>query len=109
MARRSSVSVSGTPPELLATKGMLDQRWIELTSLMLAVLDLDDRQVRVEMRDSTTLMVRLQRPLQKRRTPLSLRTFRLVGVPRMWLTPALTISPERTKKELACANKPCTY
>jgi hypothetical protein len=48
MARRSSLSVSGTPPELLATKGMLDQRWIELTSLMLAVLDLDDRQVRVD-------------------------------------------------------------
>src|SRR6185437_5450432 len=48
MARRSSVSVSVTPPELLATKGMLDERWIELTSLMLAVLDLDDRQVRVD-------------------------------------------------------------
>jgi hypothetical protein len=27
---------------------MLDQRWIELTSLMLAALDLDDRQVRVD-------------------------------------------------------------
>ena len=48
MARRSSISVSGTPPELCATRGMLDQRWIELTRLMIVVPELDERQVRVD-------------------------------------------------------------
>lgn len=47
MARPASQSLS-TPPELRATKGALDQRWIELNGLIAAALELDPRQLRVD-------------------------------------------------------------
>lgn len=47
MARPASQSLS-PPPELRATKGALDQRWIELKGLIAAALELDLRQLRVD-------------------------------------------------------------
>jgi hypothetical protein len=47
MARPGSQS-SNPPPELRATKGMLDQRWIELKALIAAALELDPQQLRVD-------------------------------------------------------------
>jgi hypothetical protein len=47
MARPASRSLS-PPPELRATKGALDQRWVELKGLMAATLELDPRQLRVD-------------------------------------------------------------
>lgn len=46
MARPPSRSPS-LPPELRATKGALDQRWIELEALIASALKLDPRQLRV--------------------------------------------------------------
>lgn len=47
MARPASQSPSA-PPELRATKGALDQRWIELKGLIVERLELDSRQLRVD-------------------------------------------------------------
>lgn len=47
MARPALQSLS-RPPELRATKGALDQRWIELNALVAAALHIDPRQLRVD-------------------------------------------------------------
>lgn len=47
MARPPSRSLS-LPPELRATKGVLDQRWIELGDLIATALDLDPRELQVD-------------------------------------------------------------
>ncbi|MNS23200.1 hypothetical protein D3C72_550080 [compost metagenome] len=47
MARQAS-QLASPPPELRATKGALDQRWIELNGMLTAALGLDPRQLRVD-------------------------------------------------------------
>ncbi|MFG1244421.1 hypothetical protein V5F32_18735 [Xanthobacter oligotrophicus] len=47
MARPASQSLS-QPAELRATKGALDQRWIELKGVIAAALELDPRELRVD-------------------------------------------------------------
>ncbi|MDB5431690.1 MAG: hypothetical protein JWP35_2806 [Caulobacter sp.] len=47
MARPASQSPN-PPPELRASKGALDQRWIELNGLITTALGLDHRLLRVE-------------------------------------------------------------